>query len=77
MSLSIPRRYLGPAPAGERRVECAYCGLTWMRSDCIRDAAGRLACPDDQDGRDEVTLARLNAEGAEHAPQPSPVVEEW
>lgn len=77
MSLTMPRRYQGPAPAGERRAECAYCGLTWYRSSMIRDPAGRLACPDDQDGRDEVTLARLNAEGGVHQPQPSPVTEDW
>lgn len=61
---TIPRNIALPLPRGERRVTCDYCGAKWMRSDCIRDASGFLACPDDQEGRDAVTLDRLNAASA-------------
>lgn len=67
MSLTMPRKYALPAPVGERRVVCDYCGITWYRSECRRDAAGFLACPDDQGGRDSVTLDRQNAEYAARA----------
>ncbi len=58
---TMPRNYSFPAPAGERRVACDYCGMTWYRSQMVRDTAGRLACPDDMDGRDEVTLDKINS----------------
>lgn len=61
--LTIPRRYPSPAPAGEYQTECAYCGMTWYRSDLFRDPAGYLVCPDDAEGRDVVTLGRLEQEG--------------
>lgn len=61
---TIPRRYPFPAPAGEHQVTCAYCGMKWYRSQCRRDASGYLACPDDQDGLDTVSLDRANAAGA-------------
>ena len=71
--LSIPRRYPGRVgPPGERQVECAYCGIKWYRSDCVRDASGYLVCPDDQDGRDTVTLDRANARELEKATRPRP-----
>ena len=62
--LTIPRKYPGSAPPGERKVMCDYCGMAWLRSVCRRDASGFLACPDDQDGRDTVTLDRINAQAA-------------
>lgn len=43
---------------------CDYCSIMWHRSKLIRDAAGFLACPDDQKGRDIVTLNKLNAQSA-------------
>lgn len=62
--LTMPRRYVGPAPKGERRRTCDYCGIPWYQSVMRRDAAGLWACPDDQAGRDTVTLDRLNASGS-------------
>lgn len=59
---TIPRRYPFPAPRGERRYTCDYCGMKWYISQLRRDASGFYACPDDQDGRDTVTLDRLNAQ---------------
>jgi hypothetical protein len=42
---------------------CDYCGIFWYQSDLRKDAAGFYACPDDQSGRDVVTLDRQNAAG--------------
>lgn len=77
MSLTMPRRYTGKAPAGERRVICDFCGMTWYRSVCRRLPGGMLACPDDQDGRDSTTLDRLNAANAAAARLPRPAGERW
>jgi hypothetical protein len=49
---SIPR---------ERRRDCDYCGIKWYMSELRKDAAGFYACPDDQSGRDVVTLDRQNS----------------
>lgn len=66
--LTMPRRYGElPGPPGERRVACDYCGMTWYRSDLRRDPTGFLACPDDQQGRDVVTLDRANRAHLERA----------
>lgn len=74
----MPRRYSAlPGPPGERRVTCDYCGIEWYRSQCRRDPAGFLACPDDQGGRDTVTLNRLNAEAAAQVRYPRAPVERW
>lgn len=59
---TIPRRYPFPAPRGERRYTCDYCGIPWYLSQLRKDAAGFYACPDDQAGRDVVTLNRANAQ---------------
>jgi hypothetical protein len=45
-------------------VFCDYCGVKWRRSQCTRDASGRLACPDDRKGKDELTLSEENAAAA-------------
>jgi hypothetical protein len=60
---TMSRKYPFPAPRGERRYVCDYCGMTWYMSQLRRDAAGFYACPDDQSGRDTVTLNRQNAAG--------------
>lgn len=59
---TISRHWPQTAPRGDYQAMCDYCGVQWRRSELRRDAAGKLACPDDQPGRDEVTLSRLNAE---------------
>lgn len=69
MRRTISRHYRLPAPAGERRVNCDYCGMKWYRSELVRDPSGYLACPDDQDGRDISTLDRLNSQYAARAAQ--------
>lgn len=40
---------------------CSYCGVAYYRSELRRDASGNLACPEDQRGRDSVTLNEGNA----------------
>jgi hypothetical protein len=47
---------------------CDYCGVYWYRSKMRLDAAGYLACPDDQKGLDVVSLARGNAASAASMP---------
>ncbi len=61
---TIGRRWPSTAPKGDYAVQCDYCGVKWRRSQCKRDGAGRLACPDDAAGRDEVTLNEANIAGA-------------
>jgi len=75
---TMSRRYSPtPGPPGERRDFCAYCGMKWYRSQMRRDASGQLACPDDQPGRDAVTLDRINSQNARTVRQPRPTVEKW
>lgn len=52
---------------GSYAAHCDYCGVRWPRCKLVRDGASRLACPDDQAGRDEVTLNEENAQGAAEA----------
>lgn len=52
---------------GSYAAHCDYCGVRWPRLKMARDAAGLLACPDDQPGRDVATLDRENAAGAREA----------
>jgi hypothetical protein len=52
---------------GSYAAHCDYCGVRWPRFKMVRDGAGLLACPDDQKGRDTVTLDRENAAGAREA----------
>lgn len=60
---TIPRNLPRPVAAGERRVVCDLCGITWMRSSCVRGRDGFLRCPDDQDGMDYVELSESYATG--------------
>jgi len=75
----IPRRYPSPAPPGEYQTECAYCGITWYRSELRRDAAGMLVCPDDIEGRPAALLDRLNHQAVAEAvaAQARPRRERW
>lgn len=74
---TIPRHLSLPLPAGERRVVCGYCGITWHRSDCYKDPAGYWTCPDDAGGRDQVTLDRENQQNALNAWVPRGPREPW
>jgi hypothetical protein len=67
MKQTIPRRLPESHPRGDHRARCAYCGVVWMRSKLRLDGAGNLVCPDEGEGRDAVTLSRLNADAARQA----------
>lgn len=62
MSQTIGKRFRGKL--GDSTAHCSYCGVRWLRSELVRDASGRFACPDDVKGRDEVTLDQANAAAA-------------
>jgi hypothetical protein len=66
---TIGKRWPRSAPRGDIQSMCDYCGVMWRRSQLRRDGAGLLVCPDEGDGRDSVTLDRLNAMGARRAPR--------
>lgn len=49
------------APFGDYESMCDICGVACPRSKLRKKADGLLYCPDDADGRDAVTLSRLNS----------------
>lgn len=57
---TIGRKRSHRSPPGDTVRACSYCGIPWYRSQLVRDASGNLACPDDQRGRDVVTLNEGN-----------------
>lgn len=61
MSRTITHKRSHRSPPGDTVRLCSYCGIAWYRSQLRRDASGNLACPDDQKGRDVVTLNEGNA----------------
>jgi hypothetical protein len=61
MRSSFGKHRPSDSPRGDTQRACSYCGVYWLRSKLRRDAAGLLACPDDQDGLDAVTLTEGNA----------------
>jgi hypothetical protein len=65
---TIGRHFPQTGRRGDFECMCDYCGVYWYRSQLRLDAAGFLACPDDQKGRDVVTLARENASSASAMP---------
>jgi hypothetical protein len=62
-------RRLPAGSRGDRTETCDICGVKWLRSKLRRDGSGRLACPDDFDHNDEVTLDRENAALAAEEPR--------
>ncbi len=62
MSLTKPR-HTEPTP-GQYAVACDVCGIEYYRSDLVRTPDGYLTCPDDIEGRDTVTLNKLNQQAA-------------
>ncbi len=61
---TIGKKWPSMAARGDRQAMCSICGVQWLRSQLMRTESGLLACPDEGDERDELTLSRLNAEGA-------------
>lgn len=74
--LTVGRRWPGSAPKGDYACLCDICGVRWRRSQLVEMADGLLYCPDDADGRDPVTLGKLEAANAKQAgtlkPKPNP-----
>lgn len=66
MRRTVHRHRPPTSPAGDTLRTCGYCGVEWYRSQLQRDAAGILACPDDQSGLDAVSLSKGNADAASH-----------
>ena len=64
MARTIGKRWPSTAPRKDYPAYCAFCGVKWRRSELRRDTAGRLVCPDEGDGLDEVILTQMNADGA-------------
>lgn len=70
MTLTMPRRW-GPIPGGDRRQECASCGLTYYRSTMWRGEDGLIRCSEAgcADGRVARTLDRINSQAAARPPR--------
>ena len=66
MRRTVSKHRPNDSPRGDVTRTCGYCGVEWHRSKLRRDAAGILACPDDQPGLDAVTLSEGNAELGGH-----------
>lgn len=69
MPRSLPRNWKH-APRYDFETMCDICGCAWQRSKLVRKADGLLYCPDDRQGRDAVTLGRLNAEPKQRRDRP-------
>lgn len=62
--ITIGRKWPTKRLNGDYAVHCDYCGARWRRSQCRLTLSGKLACPDDASGKDELQLAEENAAGA-------------
>ena len=62
MSRTIGRHRPKSSPRNDYEAMCDYCGVAYLRSQLRRDAAHRLYCRDEGNGRDQVTLGRLIAQ---------------
>ncbi len=58
---TIDRRLGGTNTSGEWPAQCDYCGVAWPRKQLRTDGAGKLVCPDEGAGLDQVTLRREEA----------------
>jgi hypothetical protein len=58
---TIGRTHTGPRPNRQR--PCAVCGVVWLESDLTTNANGSLVCEDDREGRTELEVDMLIAEG--------------
>lgn len=55
-------RRIAPGHRQDFHAHCDICGVLWYRSQLRLDGAGRLVCPDEGPGLDEVTLAEMDAD---------------
>ncbi len=65
---TIGRTFSGSLP--EYATTCDYCGVLYHRRELTLKSNGRLACPDDAEGKVELDLDRENAAGATAVPLP-------
>lgn len=72
---TIGTKWPDDAPEGDYQAVCDYCGVPWQRSKMVRDGAGLLMCPDEQEvgGMDAVTAELANAEALSRPPRERPV----
>jgi hypothetical protein len=63
MARTIPRT----PRKGDYLSRCDDCGLPYLRRDLRRGSDGKLRCPVDAPGRNEMELARISAEDAARA----------
>jgi hypothetical protein len=68
--LTVGRKRPDSSPRGDTQGICSYCGAQWYVSQMRKDRAGLWACPNDQGGRDIVTLTEGNARGAQKQAPP-------
>lgn len=61
---TIGRKRPKRSPRGDVTSMCDICGIAYLRSELVRDGAGKLKCKDEGSGRDAVTLSRLTAQNA-------------
>lgn len=69
---TIGRHRPQSSPRGDYPCLCDYCGVPHYRSELVKDGAGRLKCPDEGDGLDEVTLQGIEAAAAVNYGQSQP-----
>jgi hypothetical protein len=62
---TVGRHLPSSLPRGETVAECDYCGVRWFRSQLRRDRSGKLTCPDEGSGLDQVSLDEGNAAAAQ------------
>lgn len=71
--LTVGRKRPDSSPYGDTQGICGYCGANWYVSQMRKDRSGIWACPNDQGGRDEVTLSEANARAAQKGPRAVPL----
>lgn len=71
---TIGKRIDPDLAAGDAVVLCDYCGVPNYRSRMRRDGAGLLACPQEHDGKDAVTLSKEIAAAARAARERVPPI---
>lgn len=57
MALTIGHRRPADSPVGDTQAACDICGCRWLRSELHKDTTGRLVCPQEGDGPDELALS--------------------
>lgn len=56
------RKHLPKHSRGDAHAMCDICGVNWLRSKLRRSTDGRLHCPDEGTGMDQVECSESDAE---------------